>query len=110
MYTQHHFHSTTHEVLVVCQGKGRICFGGPGNPDRVEIEAGKGDVMIVPAGLAHGLLEDMGGYQMVGSYPKGGEQWDHCTGGEEGVEERIKALTWFERDPVYGDQGPVLDV
>ena len=29
---------------------------------------------------------------------------------EEGKIHKIKDLAWFEKDPVYGDSGPVLDV
>lgn len=74
----------------------------------------RGDVVVVPAGVAHRLMEEVGGkgFEMVGCYPKGGKAWDMCYGrhGEEDVEERIGALGWFERDPVYGDQGPVLQI
>ncbi|KAK1921866.1 hypothetical protein DB88DRAFT_85997 [Papiliotrema laurentii] len=108
MYREHHFHSTTHEVLVVHSGSATLCFGGRENPGRVVHEAEKGDVLIIPAGMAHALLEDHGGFGMVGSYPVGAKQWDHCTGGERGVEDRIKRLEWFTRDPIYGDDGPVL--
>ena len=72
----------------------------------------KGDVAVVPAGVGHQLLEDLeGGFEMVGSYP-GGRSWDMCYGveGEEGRMEGIKGLGWFERDPIYGDEGPVLGV
>lgn len=73
----------------------------------------KGDVMIVPAGVSHGMLENRGGFEMLGGYPIGAEDWDFCVGKEEEkgeAWERIKGLAWFEKDPVYGDQGPVLDV
>lgn len=111
MYREHHFHSTTHEVLVVVKGSARLCFGGRDNPKRVEHDAEKGDLMVVPAGLAHAMLEDTsgGGFEMVGSYPVGAKNWDHCTSTERGVEERIAGLGWFELDPVYGDHGPVLE-
>lgn len=90
-------------------GAARLCFGGGNNPDRVEVEVEKGDVMIVPAGVAHAMLEDKGGFSMIGSYPVDADQWDHCTGSEgRAAEERIKKLKWFERDPVYGDEGPTL--
>ena len=71
-----------------------------------------GDVMVVPAGVAHRLLEDVeGGFNMVGSYPKG-KSWDMCYGNEEEGEKvkGIARLGWFEKDPVYGDEGPTLDV
>lgn len=72
----------------------------------------KGDVIIMPAGVSHRLLEDLeGGFLMVGSYPKG-FNWDMCYGraGEEGKIEKIRDLDWFKRDPVYGEQGPALEV
>ena len=66
--------------------------------------------MIVPAGVAHRLLEDLeGGFSMVGSYPTG-KVWDMCYGkaGEEQQVKGIEGLGWFERDPIYGDEGPTL--
>ena len=77
MYRQHHYHSTTNEVLCVAGGSARLCFGGGENPERVEVEVEKGDVMVVPAGVAHAMLDDHGGFSMIGSYPVGGDQWDH---------------------------------
>jgi len=112
MYKTSHFHSTTHEVLCVSHGRAKLCFGGEGNPDRVELIVYHGDVMVLPAGVAHHLLEDLdGGFEMVGSYPPG-HHWDMCYGkkDEGDVWNRISNLAWFERDPVYGELGPALDV
>ena len=110
MYKQHHYHSTTHEVLVVVNGSARLFLGGEGNPKGVRQEVTKGDVMVLPAGTGHAMEQDLGGFQMVGSYPVGADNWDHCTGNEgEEVGERIKALKWFEQDPIYGQAGPVMD-
>lgn len=67
-------------------------------------------MVVVPAGVAHRLMEDLeGGFQMVGCYPEG-SLWD-MKYGREGEEEDIKGietLGWFERDPVYGDDGPAV--
>ncbi|KAI7531991.1 hypothetical protein KC331_g13809 [Hortaea werneckii] len=112
MYSTSHFHSTSHEVLGIASGRARLCFGHEENEGRVVEELRKGDVVVVPAGVAHRLMEDVeGGFSMVGSYPKGCN-WDMCYGhaGEEAKIEKIKDLPWFTRDPVYGDSGPVLDV
>ena len=114
MYSTTHFHSTAHEVLCISRGKARLCFGGEENPGKVEMQVEKGDVLILPAGVGHRLLEDLtdsGGFEMVGSYPTG-YNWDMCYGkkGEEDKVQRIAKLPWFSRDPIYGDQGPVLDV
>lgn len=111
MYDTSHFHSSSHEVLVVVHGYARLCFGGEENPGRVEPRVQAGDVMIVPAGVAHRLLKDeKGGFMMVGSYPVGCE-WDMCYGRDDEKDkvEGIARLGWFERDPVYGDEGPVLE-
>ena len=109
MYSDSHFHSTTHEVLSIASGSAKCCFGHEYNPDRVEAVLQKGDVVIVPAGVGHRLLEDYGSFQMVGSYPVG-KSWDMCYGrpGEEEKVSGIRKLSWFERDPIYGDMGPVL--
>lgn len=112
MYSTSHFHSNTHEVLSIAFGKAKLCFGGEDNPKRVEPVMEQGDVIVVPAGVAHRLLEDMdGGFTMVGSYPKG-RSWDMCYGKEE-EDEKVKGiehLGWFDRDPIYGDAGPALNV
>jgi uncharacterized protein YjlB len=47
-------------------------FGGKSNPSKVETTVQKGDVIIIPAGVSHRLLDDFNGdFQMVGSYPHG---------------------------------------
>lgn len=112
MYSTSHFHSTSHEVLCISNGSARLCFGGEDNPGRVEPVVERGDVIIVPAGVAHRLLEDRtGGFEMVGSYPPG-HDWDMCYGqrGEEAKVKDIAKLAWFKKDPIYGDEGPALEV
>jgi uncharacterized protein YjlB len=112
MYDTTHFHSTTHEVLCVTAGRAKLCFGGEHNPGRVEPVVKRGDVIVVPAGVSHRLLQsiDPDPFMMVGSYPNG-ESWDMCYGNqdEESKISNIKNLSWFNKDPIYGDQGPVLD-
>ena len=112
MYTTSHFHSTTHEVLCVFSGRARLCFGGEQNEGRVEPVVEAGDVIVVPAGVSHRLLEDLdGSFQMIGSYPVDSDTWDMCYGekSEASKIQGIKDLPWFQRDPIYGDEGPVLD-
>ncbi|KAL6854016.1 RmlC-like cupin domain-containing protein [Trichoderma novae-zelandiae] len=113
MYDTTHFHSTTHEVLCVTAGRARLCFGGERNPGRVEPVVERGDVIIVPAGVGHRLLEDMDRdpFLMVGSYPNG-KDWDMCYGNidDEYKAGSIKDLPWFSKDPIYGDEGPALSV
>jgi len=112
MYPTSHFHSNTHEVLIILSGSALLLFGGEENPERVEADVTKGDAIVLPAGTAHRLLEDKSGdFQMLGCYPVGAAQWDMCYGkdSEGDVEGRIKKLEWFQSDPFYGSEGPVLD-
>jgi len=110
MYSATHFHSTTHEVLCIASGHAKLCFGGEDNPGRTETTVQKGDVIIIPAGVGHRLLDDFNSdFEMVGSYPMG-KNWDMCYGKKE-EESKIKGIAglgWFEKDPLYGDDGPVL--
>ncbi|KAK6514104.1 hypothetical protein TWF506_008528 [Arthrobotrys conoides] len=113
MYTDSHFHSTTHEALVVISGTAKILIGGDDNPDAVTITANTGDAMFMPSGVAHRLLKDIGGrgwgagegFTMVGAYPVCGEEWDMCygRGEEEGVDERVRKTAGLKvEDPVFG--------
>lgn len=115
MFPQTHFHSTTHEVLGVVSGQAILCFGGEGNPERFEPTVEKGDMIIVPAGVGHRLLDepDSGGerFKMVGAYPRD-KHWDMCYG-QEGEEEKVKEIAklgWFRQDPLFGADGPALHV
>ncbi|RMZ71835.1 cupin domain-containing [Pyrenophora seminiperda CCB06] len=110
MYKTTHYHSTTHEVLCVFSGRARLLFGGEANPGKVEEEVRAGDAIVVPAGVGHRLLEDLdGGFEMVGAYPKGCN-WDMCYGkeGEEKKARAVGSVEWLTKDPLYGDDGPVL--
>jgi len=49
---------------------------------------------VVPAGVGHCLLEDLnGGFEMVGSYPKG-RNWDMCYGKEEEGKKSRESVDW----------------
>jgi len=118
VYKQSHFHSTAHEILSVVSGRARLCFGGEENPGRVEPVVEAGDLVIVPAGVAHCLLEDQSnshgaGFTVIGSYPKG-KNWDMCHGtgdeSEDEIRKSISRLSWFDQDPVYGRDGPAVHV
>lgn len=101
MFDFDHFHSTTHELLVPFRGTATLVLGGT---KRVDVQAG--DVLLLPAGVAHRAEKTDGDFCMVGSYPSGAKQWDTCRGGEEGTEERIRGLGTggVNMDPVYGQE------
>jgi uncharacterized protein YjlB len=108
VYDFHHYHSTTHEVLGVSGGEASLQFGGEnGIGERVAA----GDVIIIPAGVAHknnGCTQD---FAVVGGYPEG-RDWDLNKGlpGERpGADENIAKLPLPKFDPVYGAEGPLLE-
>jgi len=105
MYRRSHYHSTTHEALCVFQGSARVRFGaadadigGELMVDAVDVDIKAGDAIVIPAGVAHGCVEEKGGFKMVGAYPAGAKQWDLNYGGESvDVVEDLPAS-----DPVVG--------
>lgn len=104
VFGHHHFHSTAHEVLGVVQGGARVRFGGEGG-ETVALDAG--DVVAIPAGVAHrneGASPDL---LVIGAYAEG-RRYDMRTEGGPEVAERIRAVPKPAADPVYGPRGPLL--
>jgi uncharacterized protein YjlB len=62
----HHFHSTAHEVLGVARGEASVLFGGPGG---TVLKVRAGDVVVVPAGVAHCNQGQSSDLLIVGAYP-----------------------------------------
>lgn len=107
VFPYHHYHSVSHEVLVVVSGHARIAFGGP---EGEEQEVRVGDVVIIPAGVGHCAAGSGGGFTVVGAYPRGQERWDLCTGapGERPrVLRNIRNTPLPHSDPIFGAGGPL---
>jgi uncharacterized protein YjlB len=106
IYPFHHYHSNTHEVLGVYSGRAEVQFGGENG---VVQEIREGDVIVIPAGVAHKNQESSRDFGIVGAYPRG-KDWDVNYGKSE---ERPRALKNLRHvlfphlDPVYGE-GPLL--
>ena len=108
IYGVHHYHSTAHEVLGIYAGAGIVQFGGP---DGVEVEVRAGDVIVIPAGVAHKRLSASPDFGVIGAYPKGQES-DLCYGesGERpSADENIKRVSAPKTDPIYGASGPLIE-
>jgi uncharacterized protein YjlB len=106
IYGFHHYHSTAHEVLGVYSGSAKVQLGGE-QGQTFEIE--KGDIVLIPAGVAHKNLGSSMDFRVVGAYPEG-QSWDMNYGkeGERPVaDENIKNVPLPEMDPVFGESGPV---
>lgn len=105
IYSVHHYHSTAHEVLGIYRGEVRILLGGEKG---VVVDLLAGDVVVIPAGVAHKNISSRGAFRTVGAYPIG-QTWDVCYGkaGERPEAHRnIESTTLPAMDPVHGDGGP----
>ncbi|WP_035614138.1 cupin domain-containing protein [Haloferula sp. BvORR071] len=108
VYSYQHFHSTNHEVLGVARGSASLMLGGEeGGEFRVAV----GDVLVLPAGYGHMCLSASEDFQVVGAYPRG-EKVDlirPSEGNLDAARGRIEKVPLPERDPVYGEEGPVME-
>jgi len=109
VYPFAHYHSTSHEVLGVYDGTAKIRLGGK-HGQTVEVRAG--DVILIPAGVAHQNIDASPDFNVVGAYPDG-RHWDLLRGlpGERPQSDRtIAALPIPDFDPVYGAEGPLRQI
>jgi uncharacterized protein YjlB len=109
IYDYVHYHSRIHEVLGIARGHAKVQFGGP-RGRTLALKAG--DVAILPAGTGHQCLAAGKGFLVVGAYPPFGT-YDEC---RTSSEEHARALASIpkvgrpRKDPVYGKDGPLLQV
>lgn len=106
IYTFHHFHSTTHEVLGCIRGETLLQLGGE-NGKILFVEAG--DVLVIPAGVAHINLGAEKDVTCIGGYPDG-RDYDMNRGrpGERPLVDRnISLVPLPGTDPVFGREGPL---
>ena len=108
VYTEHHYHSNTHEVLVVGAGQATLHLGG-GAGEKVTVE--KGDALILPAGFGHKYLEGSEDFAVIGAYPGGMEHDFLCGRPEERPQnlENIKEVPLPDQDPLFGADGPLFE-
>ena len=109
IYDYHHYHSNTHEVLGITEGKAKVLFGGP-KGEEIKLQAG--DVVVVPAGVAHKLITASKDFKCAGGYPEGADY--DMNYGKEGerpaADERILGLEIPQTDPLFGYYGPLFDL
>lgn len=102
IYEFHHYHSTTHEVLAVIKGRATMKLGGEKG---IEARLEKGDVLMIPAGVAHKNLDKENAIICVGAYPDG-RDWD-MNYGKEGerpkADKNIEQVPVPDTDPVFGN-------
>jgi uncharacterized protein YjlB len=108
IYGHHHYHSTAHEVLGIARGSARVRLGGENG---ASVELRTGDVVVIPAGVAHKRESASDDLLVIGSYPKG-QRPDICradTATHDKAAGNVARVALPACDPVTGQQGPLLD-
>lgn len=107
IYNFHHYHSTAHEALAVYRGWARVQLGG----DKGEIfKIEKGDLVILPAGIAHKRIDSGSGFAVLGAYPEK-QHWDMNYGKPEelnSAKRNIAAVKLPRNDPVFGGKSKLF--
>jgi len=109
VFTYHHFHSTAHECLGVAAGEAELMLGGPQGRAFAVVA---GDVIVIPAGVAHQKLTASADFLVVGAYPPG-QDWDLLRGepGERPLADRnIASVPLPGTDPVTGATGVLKEM
>jgi uncharacterized protein YjlB len=108
VYGFHHYHSMAHEVLAVYRGRARLQLGGD---QGIALAVECGDVVIIPAGVAHKNLGASPDFRVVGAYPVG--QRPDMNYGQPGerpqADGRIARVPLPQADPVFAAGGLCID-
>ncbi len=107
IYDFHHYHSTAHECLFVYSGRAHAQFGGE---QGVDLEIDSGDMVVLPAGTGHKRLMSTMDFKVIGVYPDG-QDWDMNYGYKDerwNALSNIKKVPLPEKDPLYGEKGPLM--
>jgi uncharacterized protein YjlB len=108
IYGHHHYHSTAHEVLGIARGSARVRLGGERG---ASVELRKGDVVVIPAGVAHKRESASSDLLVIGSYPEG-QRPDICRADAASHDKSAANVARVKlpgSDPVTGEAGPLLD-
>lgn len=107
VYDFHHYHSTTHEVLGAYSGRAEIMLGG-NSGTRIWFESG--DVLVIPAGVAHKRLDPASRLHCVGAYPEGREVdlQIGSKGERPSTDYSIQLVPLPKKDPVFGADGELM--
>ena len=68
VFTYHHYHSISHEVLGIYDGEALLQLGGEHG---IQTKVSAGDIIVIPAGVGHKKLNSSANFAVVGAYPDG---------------------------------------
>lgn len=106
IYSFHHYHCMGHEVLGIAAGEATLILGGK-NGER--ITAGKGYVLLLPAGTGHCRVFATDDLLVVGAYPPGQQGDIQRETATAAMKRMIAELPYPKSDPVFGVKGPLAD-
>jgi uncharacterized protein YjlB len=107
IFDYHHYHSNTHEVLGIYGGFAKVQFGGSKG---ITMQVTTGDVVLIPAGVAHKCIGASDDFKCVGAYPDG-KSYDINKGlkGERpGTDKNIENVPLPQADPI-GEHGELFE-
>ncbi len=107
IFTFHHYHSTSHEVLGIAVGHATLRLGGRRGRD---FTVAAGDVVALPAGTGHKRIASSRDFLVVGAYPEGRDRdlikpYATPAALHDAALQRIAALPCPSFDPVEGRGG-----
>lgn len=107
IFPYHHYHSITHEVMGVCSGSTVLQLGGESGK-QMKIETG--DVLIIPAGVAHKNLKEENAVACIGAYPDGRDyDMNYGKAGERPeADKRIALVPLPDGDPLLGAEAGIV--
>ncbi len=109
VFTYDHYHSITHEVLGFFKGSTLLQLGGE---EGYQVKVAKGDVLVIPAGVAHRNLGREFDVGCIGAYPNGRE-YDINTGQPDerpGADRNIAAVPMPYQDPLCGSRAGLSEI
>lgn len=107
IYDYHHCHSSAHEVMGIAEGSATVRFGGE-RGQTLGLTAG--DVVVIPAGVAHARITKSDEFLVVGAYADG-RDWDLIRDDADETalaRRKVAAVPLPRADPVDGETGPLM--
>jgi uncharacterized protein YjlB len=104
IYKSEHYHSTAHEMLGVIGGSATLVLGGVRSKRYATVDLYEGDVVLIPAGVAHTCVSHSERFLVVGAYPEN-QKYDMCWGTKKDLAKARRNIPKVElpsNDPLFG--------